>query len=167
MKIDETDQRLLARLADGLPQVSNPYAAIGARLGLDEQEVISRICGLIDSGVVKRFGIVVRHKELGYHANAMITWDVPDNRIAELGPRIAAHSFVTLCYERQRAVEWPYNLYCMIHGSDRETVLSQIDGLCRDEGIEDLDKAVLFSQRRFKQRGARYGIESRSLAGAA
>lgn len=158
MTTDETDCALLAEIADGLPLDSRPYDVIGRRLGLDEKQVISRLKDLICRGVISRFGVIVHHRELGYTANAMVAWDIPDRRVHILGRKIAAHPFVTLCYQRRRHLpQWPYNLYCMIHGKDRETVQDQIDGLSGDEGLEKFDRAVLFSKRRFKQRGACYG----------
>jgi hypothetical protein len=44
----------------------------------------------------------------------------------------------------------------MIHGRDRATVLAQADELARLPGLADTPRDVLFSRRRFKQRGARY-----------
>ncbi len=168
MPIDETDARLLAAIADGLPLSSRPYAAVGEQLNLSESQVLSRLRRLISDNVIVRFGVIVRHRELGYKANAMVAWNVPDDRVAVLGRRIASRTFVTLCYERRRRPpDWPYNLYCMIHGAEERTVLEQIDALSRDEGISGLDRETLFSRRRFKQQGARYALEPKPLEGAA
>ncbi len=168
MRIDDADQRLLAEIADGLPLVAHPYAAVGSALGISETEVVTRLRSLIAAGVISRFGVVVRHRELGYRANAMVAWDVPDRRVASLGRVLADYPFVTLCYERRRHLpEWPYNLFCMIHGTDRAAVEDQIAALSRDQGIENLERAVLFSKRRFKQCGARYGRPQDAWKGAA
>ncbi len=72
MVLNEQDCRLIAEIQGGLPLTSRPYAAVGERVGLSEQEVIERISALQDSGVIKRLGVVVRHHELGYTANAMV-----------------------------------------------------------------------------------------------
>ena len=155
--IDPLDSRILAALAEGLPLAAAPYAVIGARLGVEEGEVIARIQGLIAKRVIRRFGAVVRHHELGFTANAMTVWDVPDPEADALGANVAAYPFVTLCYRRPRRLPaWPYNLFCMIHGRDRATVLDQVDVLNRRAGLGRFPHAVLFSRRRFKQRGARY-----------
>ena len=152
------DRRLLAVIEDGLPIVSRPYREIGRRLGLGEDEVIARLAALIERGIVKRLGLVVRHHELGYAANAMVVWDVADDAAADVGRRMSAYPFVTLCYRRPRRLpRWPYNLFCMIHGKDRETVLAQIDRLRREAELTAIPYAVLFSRTRFKQQGARYG----------
>jgi hypothetical protein len=81
---------------------------------------------------------------------------VPDNLIKQLGGHISQFDFVTLCYQRPRQAEWPYNLYCMIHGKDRATVLAQLEQLNSTCGLAGFDREILFSRRCFKQRGAIY-----------
>lgn len=165
MTLDAADRRLLAAIEDGLPLIPQPYVAIGAAIGLSEDEVVERLHRLQDSGTIKRLGLVVRHHELGYRANAMVVWDVADDRADAVGAALARIEFVTLCYRRpRRPPEWPYNLFCMIHGRDRDQVLQQIEALRSIEGLAGAPSAVLFSRRRFKQRGALYGDVSREVA---
>jgi DNA-binding Lrp family transcriptional regulator len=157
MRVSGTDLRLLAAIEDGLPMAPRPYRDIGLRIGLGEPEVIARLRALIEQGVIRRFGLVLNHRNLGYSANAMVVSDVADERVHEVGERIAGLPFVTLCYLRpRRPPHWPYNLFCMIHGKSRETVLAQVGELNAAAGIPAACQAVLFSRRCFKQRGARY-----------
>jgi DNA-binding Lrp family transcriptional regulator len=144
---------------DGLPLVERPYREIGERLGWSEQAVIDTLQGMIDAGIIKRLGVVVRHHELGYRANAMVVWDVPDDRVDALGRQLGRQDCVTLCYQRpRRRPEWPYNLFCMVHGRDRDDVLACIGRMAEGLGLEAVPHTVLFSGRRFKQRGARYRV---------
>jgi len=155
--VDDTDRRLLAAVQPGLPLSPRPFAEIGARLGLDEQEVIARLARLKEAGVIKRFGVVVRHHEVGYGANAMVVWDVPDEQVRTLGHCLAGFDFITLCYQRPRRLpRWRYNLYCMIHGQSREQVLAHLEWMVNHCGLQSVAHEVLFSRRRFKQRGAVY-----------
>ena len=157
MVLNEQDYRLIAEIQDGLPLSSRPYTDIGQRLGLSEQQVIERISALQESGVIKRMGIVVRHHELGYTANAMVVWDVPDDQVDAVGERLGSQPCVTLCYQRPRKLpHWPYNLFCMIHGQQRERVLDHIDRIVTTQGLEQIPHKILFSGKRFKQRGAKY-----------
>jgi DNA-binding Lrp family transcriptional regulator len=150
-------QALIGAIQGGLPLVARPYAAIGQAIGLDESEVIARIGALLEDGAIKRLGVVVRHQELGYRANAMVVWDLPDKDVDALGARIGTIPFVTLCYRRpRRRPDWPYNLFTMIHGRGREAVLEQVAEVERFLGRGSIPHAVLFSGRRFKQRGAHY-----------
>lgn len=157
MVLSDTDRHLIAAVQDGLPMVARPFAAIGDRVGLDEEQVIRRLDAMLRAGVIKRFGVVVRHHELGYRANAMVVWDIPDDRVEEIAGEIARCPCVTLCYQRpRRPPDWPYNLFCMVHGRDRALVEAQVAEMAARLGLEAVGRAVLFSRRRFKQRGARY-----------
>ena len=157
MVLTEQDYRLIAEIQGGLPLTSHPYAEIGERIGLGEQDVIERIGSMQESGIIKRLGIVVRHHELGYTANAMVVWDVPDEQLDEVGEKLGSQECVTLCYQRPRRLpDWPYNLFCMIHGKEKERVLNYIDDLVESQELKEIPHKVLFSGRRFKQRGARY-----------
>jgi len=153
-EICKDDLALLQALENGLMIGPRPYAEIANKIGVSEDDVIERLHALVERGVIKRLGLVVRHRELGYTANAMVVWDIEDDAVDELGEIFAAFPFVTLCYKRGRhRPNWPYNLFCMIHGRDRETVLDQIKELSACAGHPSMD--ILFSRRRFKQRGAR------------
>ncbi len=165
MSLDDRDRALLLALQDGLPLMPQPYAALGAPLGMDEAEVIARLGALLERGVLRRFGLIVRHRALGYRANGMVVWDVPDARVDEVGRSLAALPYVTLCYRRpRRPPDWPYNLFCMIHGKERETVLRQVETAARACGLEGVPRDVLFSRRCFKQRGARYDAAPEAAA---
>lgn len=151
------DRALIGAIQKGLPLVSHPYEAIGKSVGMSESEVIERIGSWIADGTIKRMGVVVRHHELGYRDNAMVVWDVPDDRVSELGRRFGNFEFVTLSYRRRRCPpRWPYNLFCMIHGRDRDTVLRNLASLEEACNVREIPHEVLFSRRRFKQRGAHY-----------
>ena len=157
MTLEAEERALLAAMADGLPLVPRPFAAIAEALGLSEDAVLESLRHLRASGVISRLGIVVRHHELGWRANAMTVWDVADERVAEAGSILRGLPFVTLCYRRpRRPPAWPYNLFSMIHGRDRGTVLEQVEAATRAAGLDGVPRDVLFSLRRFKQQGARY-----------
>ncbi len=151
------DHQLLARLADGLPLVARPYEELGEKLNISEGEVIERLGNLREMGVIRRFGLIVRHHELGYRHNAMAVWDCPDDQVDGLGAKLAAFPFVTLCYRRRRQLpQWPYNLFAMVHGKARGEVLDQIGQINEQARLSDLPHKVLFSNKRYKQSAARF-----------
>jgi DNA-binding Lrp family transcriptional regulator len=148
------EKQLIAALQPGLDLVDQPFARLGEKVGMSESAVLDHLSGWLEEGMIKRFGVVVRHHELGYRANAMVVFDVPDNAVEALGRRLAAEAGVTLCYRRTRCLpEWRYNLYCMVHGRSRQEAQPVIDHLSHLAG---LPAQALFSTRRFKQCGARY-----------
>jgi DNA-binding Lrp family transcriptional regulator len=156
-RLSDTENTVLGLIEDGLPLIARPYQALAEQAGLSEAEVIETIAALDERGVIKRFGLVVRHHELGYRANAMVVWDVPDAEVAEVGRLMATFPFVTLCYRRPRRLpDWPYNLFCMIHAKDRAEAHELVSGLTDDLALAGVPRQTLFSRRRFKQRGARY-----------
>lgn len=168
MNLCEREKRLVGALSDGLPLVSRPYAVIGEQVGMSEAEVIETLAAMQADGCLKRFGLIVRHHELGYKANAMTVWDVDDKLVDEVGQCFSKFDFVTLCYQRPRRLpDWPYNLFCMVHGQEREAVLKQVDELAEKCGAAAAGRDVLFSTRRFKQRGARYGKAPEKLESVA
>lgn len=146
-------QQLVARLQQGIPLATHPFAA----LGWAEIDAIDLLSRWTSDGVISRFGVVVRHHELGYTANAMVVWDVPDAQVSQVGRRMAESGVVSLCYRRPRVQpHWPYNLFCMLHGKDRDEVKLRIAALADTCGLADYPFEILFSCRRFKQRGAQY-----------
>ncbi|WP_417513454.1 AsnC family protein [Marinobacter sp.] len=149
--------RLRQQLEQGLPLVPQPYLALAERTGLSEQEVINAVTQWQSDGLIKRLGLVVKHRTLGYTANAMVVWDVPDEQVQQLGKAMADVPFITLCYQRPRRLpDWPYNLFCMIHGTNRERVLTQLDSLIADHNLQHIPYSVLFSNKAYRQRGGRY-----------
>jgi len=152
---------LFAAVQQGLPIVARPYLQIAGQLGIDEQQVIERLARLKNQALIKRWGVVVKHRPLGYRANAMIVIAVPMVLIDRIAAKIIQHSCVNLCYQRpQQGERWPYNLYCMIHGKDRDTVLQQWAELQQACELSQYRSEILFSRRCFKQRGAIYQPKS-------
>lgn len=153
LALSRPEQAFVAALQCGLPLVPQPFA----QLGWAEPDALATLSRWCRDGVIKRFGVVVRHNELGFTANAMVVWDVPDAVASAVGRRIADSGRVSLCYRRPRRLpHWRYNLFCMIHGRDRGAVERSIAALADGCGLNDYPHSILFSRRRFKQCGAHY-----------
>ena len=142
-------------LQEGLPLVTRPYQHIAQQLGTNEQAVIEKIADMKQRGLIKRFGMVLQHHELGYTANCMVVWDIPDQQVDQVAQLLSAEPAVTLCYQRPRRAKWPFNLFCMVHGKERTQVQRQIESIT-DKHQLNYPHQLLFSNRQFKQRGAHY-----------
>lgn len=150
----DDDRPLLDALSRGLDLTPRPFAALAERLGQDEAAIISRIADLVAAGILTRLGVIVRHRALGFTANAMVVWDVAD--AAQAGPALAALPGVTLAYERRPvAGVWPYRLYCMIHARSRPEAMDVLATARALPALAGVDHRILFSTRCFKQSGAR------------
>ncbi|MBK8200866.1 MAG: hypothetical protein IPK68_00575 [Bdellovibrionales bacterium] len=148
---------ILQRLESGIPIDPEPFKIIADDCNTSVKEVLAVIQDLESQKSIRRFGVVVNHKAIGFESNAMCVWDVPDVAVSEIGKKMKSYEFVTLCYRRKRSLPaWPYNLYCMIHGQNQDRVLSQYNIIKMELELDDKASKILFSTKRFKQRGAKY-----------
>ena len=153
--IASQDAPLAALVEQGLALCERPFDAWAQHLGCGVQDIHARIGDWTGQGVLSRFGVVVRHHEMGIRANAMTVFQVPEDRLEACGDALAHVPGVTLVYQRATADGWPYNLYCMVHGRDRFNVLETLSSAVRHAGLEAYPRRVLFSRTRYKQTGAR------------
>jgi DNA-binding Lrp family transcriptional regulator len=153
----DTAARLLAATESGFPLCVRPYAELARQLGVSEAEILAHFRRMIDDGRVRRIAAVPNHYALGYSANGMSVWDVPDEHARECGQRIGALPFVSHCYLRPRhPPHWPYNLFAMVHGRSRETVESQVQRIEELLGRRQRAHEVLYSKRILKKTGMRF-----------
>jgi DNA-binding Lrp family transcriptional regulator len=154
--IDAIDRALIVATQAGLPLVERPYAQIAASLQLTEPEVLQRMQDLQTRGIVRRIGVIPNHYKLGYRANGMSVWNVPDEVVDEIGKHVGALTFVTHCYCRPRHLpDWPYNLFAMVHGKTREEVEEKVQEIASLLGAYADGHRVLFSTRILKKTGLR------------
>jgi DNA-binding Lrp family transcriptional regulator len=156
IRLDPLDLVLIQATQDGLPLVPRPYHAIGESLGMSGEEVMARLRRMREKGVIRRIAAVPNHYAIGYCANGMSVWDVPDARVDELGRRVGALPCVSHCYRRPRHLpEWRYNLFAMVHGRGRVEVEAQVAQIRAVLGEDCLAGEVLYSTRVLKKTGLR------------
>ena len=154
--VDEIDRAIIVATQSGLPLVARPYHAIAESLQLDPEEVMARMRRLQAVGVIRRLGVVPNHYALGYRANGMSVWDVPDAQVDALGAAVGAFEFVSHCYCRPRRLpQWPYNLFAMVHGKSREEVAHQVAHIADYLGDRVRSHSILYSTRILKKTGLR------------
>lgn len=153
--LHEEDRPILQALTAGLPLVPRPFAALADALGRDEAEVIARVAALSEAGFLTRVGVIVRHRDVGWSANAMVVWSLPEARIAAAGEALARQPGITLCYQRRTVPGiWDYPLYSMVHARSRAEALAVLDRAARLPELAGATHRALFSTRCFKQTGA-------------
>jgi DNA-binding Lrp family transcriptional regulator len=154
--IDSVDREIIAATQQGLPLTATPYQDIAQQLGLDVKDLLARMQRMTDLGIIRRTGIIPNHYKLGYTANGMSVWHVPEDKITELGKAVGALEFVSHCYRRpQHLPQWHYNLFAMVHGTSRDEVYEKVEKISQLLGDNDLQHDVLFSKQILKKTGLR------------
>ncbi|MBI5814566.1 MAG: AsnC family transcriptional regulator [Nitrospinae bacterium] len=154
-EITSYDVKIMAELQRSIPMVKNPFAAIAAKLGLTEEEVIARTREYGQKGYYRRFGATLRHQKAGFTANGMGVWSVPDKEDRHrLGELLANRPEVSHAYERPSFDDWPFHLFTMIHGESEEEVRKIAKRMSEETGVKEYD--VLFSTREFKKTSMQY-----------
>ncbi|MCX7780450.1 MAG: AsnC family transcriptional regulator [Negativicutes bacterium] len=152
--LEALDKRIIAALQDDLPITPRPYREIAERVGVGEREIIERLRRYRQQGYLRKMGAVLRHREVGFFANALCAWRIPPDKIAEAGEKMSSCSAVTHCYARETHSDWPYNLYVMLHAQTREECRAQAAELARITGYDDY--IMLFSTKEWKKSNVRY-----------
>ena len=154
MKLSELDKKIINRLSGDLPSDMTPFAALASEIGVDVSDLLATIEDYEKTKVLRRFAAVLAHRNVGFVANALAVWHVPKDSVVETGEIMAGFDEVSHCYERLSYPEWPYNIYTMIHGRDRERCLEIVERIAEATGLRDY--TVLFTVREFKKRSMRY-----------
>ena len=152
--IDNLDKKVINLLQEDMPLDQRPFAVMSQRAGLSEEEFLDRVKALMKMGIIRRLGATLRHQEAGFSSNAMVAWLVPDERIEDVGEILARFREVSHCYQRRPQRDWPYNVYTMVHGSDRDQCHKIAERMSRAAGIEDY--ILLFSEKEFKKTSMEY-----------
>jgi siroheme decarboxylase len=156
--IELIDKKILLALQGDLGESSEPYAELALKLGIAENEVIARINKMINSGIIRRFGAMIRHIEAGIDFNGMVVWKVPSERTDEIGQILASFPEVSHCYERPPFGDKGGTLFTMVHASSRDDCMAIIQQMAQKVNISDYD--VLFSEQELKKVSMTYFDEN-------
>jgi DNA-binding Lrp family transcriptional regulator len=152
--LDTLDKKIIAAMQDEFPLSPEPYREIAERLEISEAELLQRLQQYRQSGKIRKMGAVLRHRQVGYTANALCAWLVPDERVSEVGNLMASYQVVTHCYARVAQPDWPYNFYTMVHAHTRDECRLIAAQLASAAGLADY--IMLFSTREWKKASMRY-----------
>lgn len=148
--LSEAQRRVVRRLQGHVAVSATPFAAPAADLGVSEDELLAQLQEWLASGVLRRIGVLLRHRKMGFKANGMCCWDVVEGGdTTEIGRQIAAFPEVTHCYERPWFKEFPFRLYAMIHTQSWEATQALYERIGRSVGLEG--GQLLLSLREFKK----------------
>ena len=146
---DETDIDVIRATQGSLPIVAEPYAAAAAGLGMPVEAMLTHMAGMRERGLLRRVAAILFHRRAGFSANGMGVWEVPEDRIMEVGMRMASFRGISHCYQRPTYADWPYSVFTMAHGRSKQECDAILDSIALDTGIDG--RATLYSSTEFKK----------------
>ena len=149
IELSEIDIETIRATQGPMPVIPEPYAPAAERLGIAQEDVLARLQSLRERDGLRRVAAILFHRRAGFSANGMGVWKVPDDRIMELGPQMAAFRGISHCYQRPTYADWPYSVFTMAHGRSKEECDAILDSIAETTGIGE--RATLYSSTEFKK----------------
>ena len=149
IELSELDVAVIRALQGDMPVVPEPYDEAAREVGMKTDGLLEHLEGMRERGALRRVAAILFHRRAGFSANGMGVWKVPDERIMELGPRMAAFRGISHCYQRPTYEDWPYSVFTMAHGRSRKECDAILDTIAAETGVEE--RATLYSSTEFKK----------------
>lgn len=153
-EITEREIHFIRVMQEDMPVVSTPYHAMAKQLGMGQDELFEMAARFVEEGKLRRMAAVLNHRKAGFVANAMGVWDVPPERIAEVGVQMGSFSAVSHCYQRPVYPDWPYSIFTMVHGRDKQSCDKILESLSGATGVTRYE--ALFSTKEYKKIRLKY-----------
>ncbi len=148
---DDTDIAVIRALQGPMEVTDRPYDAPAAEVGMGTDAFLDHLRGMVDRKILRRVAAILFHRRAGFSANGMGVWKVPEDRIMEVGGRMAAVRGISHCYQRPTYADWPYSVFTMAHGRSKEECDAILDGIADQHDLHGEDRAVLYSSTEFKK----------------
>lgn len=155
----EDDKSFIRELQKDLEITDRPFLKASEHLGISEEQIFEKLKYYEEIGVMRRFAAILRHRQVGFTANGMIVWNVPEDRISEIGSKLGSFPQVSHCYQRPTYPDWPYSVFSMIHCKTQDDANQMAKDI--QEQIRIDDYKILFSSREFKKTRVEYFVESK------
>lgn len=153
-ELSELDFAVIRNLQGPMEAVERPYDAAAEQTGISTPELLEHLQGMIDRGLLRRVAAILFHRRAGFSANGMGVWAVPEDKVAEIGPQMAAFRGISHCYQRPTYEDWPYNVFTMAHGRSKEECDAILDEIAEQTGIHE--RSTLYSSTEYKKIRLRY-----------
>ncbi len=152
--VSEDDKAAIRALQEDIPLTPRPFDLWAKQVGLTYDELLNRAFDLQERKIMRRFSAVLYHRKAGFRANAMGVWNVPEDRVEEVGNAFAQYQAVSHCYQRPTYEDWPYSIFSMVHGRSVEECENLLDTMAEESGITERES--LYSTREYKKTRVRY-----------
>ena len=156
VQLTERDIQFIRELQKDLSVVPEPFNELANNLGITTAELFAKAAEYENTGIMRRFAAILRHREAGFVTNGMVVWHVPDNKVDEVGFRLAAFPQVSHCYRRPVYQDWRFNLFSMVHARTLQAAEKIAAEMSETVGMKDYQ--ILFSSREFKKERVKYFV---------
>ncbi len=146
---DDFDMAVIRATQGDMPVIAEPYAPAAEQLHIPQDRLLSHLRQMQERRLLRRVAAILFHRRAGFSANGMGVWKVPDERVMDLGPRMAAFRGISHCYQRPTYADWPYSIFTMAHGRSKEECDAILDSIATETGISD--RTTLYSSTEFKK----------------
>ena len=154
----EQDKDFIRELQKDMEIIDEPFLEAAKNLRITEDELFAKMKHYESMGVLRRFAAILRHRQVGFTANGMIVWKVPEGRITSVGETLGSFPQVSHCYERPTYDDWPYNVFSMIHCKTHDEAHDVAKTIQNQINVDEYK--ILFSSREFKKTRVEYFVEN-------
>jgi siroheme decarboxylase len=148
---DDFDIAVIRALQGPMDAVERPYDAAASEVGVPVGDFLAHLEGMVERKILRRVAAILFHRRAGFSANGMGVWRVPEEKIVEVGARMAAVRGISHCYERPTYEDWPYSVFTMAHGRSKEECDAILQSIADEHGLHGDDRATLYSSTEFKK----------------
>ena len=132
--LDALDRRILDIIQTDFPLAPRPYAVLGERLGIPEEEVFARVRALREKKIIRRLGANFQSAKLGF-VSTLCAAKVPEERLDAFIEAVNAEPGVTHNYLRDHA----YNVWFTLITASREAREAVLQSLEERTGVPILN----------------------------
>ena len=147
--VTDEERRVIRESQWDMAVVPEPWKVPAEKAGVSVERLLEVLEELKGKGQLRRVAAVLFHRRMGFRANGMGVWKVPEDRVEEVGPIMGSFRSVSHCYLRPTYEDWPYNLFSMVHGKTKDDCEDILDAIAEETGI--MDRTSLYSTKEFKK----------------
>jgi len=129
--MDQIDRDMLNIIQTDFPVAARPYAVIGEKVGLSEDDAYERIMRLKDEQIIRRIGATFDSRKLHF-TSTLCALKCPPEKLEEVAAIVSSFPQVTHNYERNHA----YNLWFTVIAESEEKLQAILDEISEKGGVE-------------------------------
>lgn len=152
--VTDLDKKFIRVLQEDIETTAEPFKKSARALGITTGELFAKAKEYEQLGVIRRFAAILRHRDAGFSANGMVVWKVPEDKIDEVGYKLATFPQVSHCYRRPVFYDWPFNLFSMVHARTLNAAERIAESM--SSAVKIKEYSILFSTREFKKQRVKY-----------